>query len=219
MIKLQNKLNKLQAKLNSFVALKMRKQVINTCFEILKIESLIEQLNQINQERTKMTTTEVKRGKDAICRWRDGNYGVKVTVNKMKLNIEFSDFVGGGTKVRWMDGSKTFIEEDELMTALNCQIVDNEWIEISREETTKWEYNPSYEGNRYYYTHPIIKFRNQFGETQIWVNDDRSKDNSLSHPDIKYPRQWRDANGKKIDRQLWCDRAIEYVKDNKHLFS
>ncbi|HEY9702579.1 MAG TPA: hypothetical protein V6C58_09045 [Allocoleopsis sp.] len=56
LIKLQTKLGKLQTKLNSFVAMKMKKQIINTVLEILKVESLIDnyQQNQIKEEQTKM---------------------------------------------------------------------------------------------------------------------------------------------------------------------
>jgi hypothetical protein len=218
---LQTKLISLGKTLRSFSKLNMKKQCIQTLFKILKVEKQIEELEtstkEVKMEIAKSRILQFRTTKDSECGFRNGDYGVRCSVNGVALKVHFSEKVdesrhGSAEVTDWND--KPFLSGEKLMKAVRCQAVDNVWTEYSREEVEKWVSNSSYVGGRYYYTHPIITFINQFGETEIWHDNPYEENRESSHPSVKYPQTWRNADGQPIDHQQWCDNVVAYLKDS-----
>ena len=127
LIKLQIKLQKLQTKLDSFVALKMRKQVVNTLFEILKVESLIEvSENQINQEETKMSKYIVIKGdKIYITSPYNGEF-----VTALKEAIIWKQRKWDGESKSWVIDNNPENLETINSLLLEYYVESTEWVEM-----------------------------------------------------------------------------------------
>ncbi len=161
---------------------------------------------------------------DHICTWRAGNYGVKVTIRGIKLNVLFSET--DRASVEDTRTGKAIIKGEALMTAINCQLIQNEWVEVSTSERKREISSDWWGNNSEYYTFTIYKFQNQFGETAEFWDDrqpernhpnDPREDQFHGHPDVVRAFTWRDPAGQPIDHQWWCDTVIAYLKDNNHL--
>lgn len=216
-ITLQTRLANLTKTLKSFSKLNMKKQCLNTLFKLLKVEKQIEELETTNKRGKKMSTKTTKI-KDSEVSWRSGDYGVRCTVNKKKLNINFSDAVtessNAAAVVDYNSGS-TYLKGFKLMTAVSCQIIDNVWVEKGVVETVERSIpNAAYVGGKWHYNCDKHTFVNQFGEMIEWVNDPHREDTALLHPAIKYAKAWRNHKGQPIDHQQWCDSVVTYLKAN-----